>query len=278
VDRSGSIYVADAGNHRIQVFALVTCGGLPATIIGTEGPDVLTGTSRPDVLHGFGGDDTLRGLGGDDTLCGGPGNDTLQGGSGDDALDGGAPARKGQGRRHGGTGGKGVCISYPFTLTARLLALATILVWSLSGRPASATLLISGKNFTMHGAACKAKTENATGVTYGYDLYASTAVNVICPLTYWTDNLAQSAGSGLTLHVGTNGTSTCTTYTVNASGTIFDTQTGKAPGSGRAKTVRFNKTFPSNIPYPYDPTMPVFVECSLPGNSAIYRLTWDDFQ
>jgi hypothetical protein len=41
----------------------------------------------------------------------------------------------------GGTGGKGVCIFYPFTLTAWLLALATILVWSLSGRPASATLL-----------------------------------------------------------------------------------------------------------------------------------------
>ena len=65
---------------------------------------------------------------------------------------------------------------------------------------------------------------------------------------------------------------------MNANGTIFGTQTGKAPGSGRAKTVRFNKTFTSNIPYPYDPTMTVFVECSLPGNSAIDRLTWDDFQ
>ena len=106
----------------------------------------------------------------------------------------------------GGTGGKGVYISYPYTLTAGLLALATILVWSLSGSPASATLIISGKNFTMHGAAYKAKTENTTAVTYGYELYASTAVNVICPLTYWTNNLAKSAVSGLTLHVGTNGT------------------------------------------------------------------------
>lgn len=130
----------------------------------------------------------------------------------------------------------------------------------------------------MHGAACKAKTENATGVSYGFELYASTTADVICPLTYLTDNLAQSEVIGLTLHVGTNGTITCTAYAVNSSGTIFDRLTVNSTGSGWAKTVYFNKTFTSNIPYPYDPNMTVFVECHLPGNSAIYKLTWYDYR
>ena len=64
-------------------------------------------------------------------------------------------------------------------LKALLLALVTILGWSLSGSPTSATLIVTGKNFTMHGAACRAKTENATGVSYGFELYASTTADVI---------------------------------------------------------------------------------------------------
>lgn len=54
----------------------------PATIVGTDGDDVLRGTSGNDVIHGLGGNDTIEGLGGNDIICGGPGNDTILGGSG----------------------------------------------------------------------------------------------------------------------------------------------------------------------------------------------------
>jgi 6-phosphogluconolactonase (cycloisomerase 2 family) len=71
------------------------CFGQPATIIGTEGPDVLRGTSGNDVIVGLGGDDLLLGGGGDDLICGGDGDDRIIGGthSGDgDRCDGGSGA------------------------------------------------------------------------------------------------------------------------------------------------------------------------------------------
>jgi len=75
----------------VSVTALITtCSGLEATIIGTEGPDLLRGTAGNDVIAGLGGDDVIYGLGGDDILCGGAGNDVLLGGSGNDRLFGGA--------------------------------------------------------------------------------------------------------------------------------------------------------------------------------------------
>lgn len=130
----------------------------------------------------------------------------------------------------------------------------------------------------MHGAACKPTTESATGVSYGFELYASTTADVVCPLTSWTDNVAKPEVTALTLHVGTNGTITCTAYAVNSQGRIFDSQTVNATGPGWAKTVFFNKTFTSNLQLPYDPDMSMFVMCRLPGNSAIYKLTWSDYQ
>lgn len=63
-----------------------TCNGVPATIVGTPGDDVLVGTSGPDVIVGREGNDKLVGLGGDDILCGGKGNDELGGGLGFDIL------------------------------------------------------------------------------------------------------------------------------------------------------------------------------------------------
>jgi Ca2+-binding RTX toxin-like protein len=71
-----------------------TCGGRPATIVGTPGADTLVGTRGPDVVVGRGGDDVLRGRGGDDLLCGGDGRDELSGGRGDDELYGGRSARE----------------------------------------------------------------------------------------------------------------------------------------------------------------------------------------
>lgn len=40
-----------------------TCKGLPATIIGTGGLDVINGTAGDDVIAGMGGDDAIDGLG-----------------------------------------------------------------------------------------------------------------------------------------------------------------------------------------------------------------------
>jgi len=64
----------------------VTCNGLPATIVGTEGDDVIDGTDNPDVISSLGGNDIINGLGGDDTICGGDGADTINGGDGKDTI------------------------------------------------------------------------------------------------------------------------------------------------------------------------------------------------
>lgn len=77
----------------------VRCRGDKATILGTDGADVLRGTSGPDVIAGLAGDDVIRGLGagdyicagdGDDQLHGDEGHDSLLGGPGDDEIDGGS--------------------------------------------------------------------------------------------------------------------------------------------------------------------------------------------
>lgn len=64
-----------------------TCGGLPATIVGTPGKaDYLTGTDGPDVVYLGYGNDRFDGKGGDDVICGGAGNDTIVGGGGNDTI------------------------------------------------------------------------------------------------------------------------------------------------------------------------------------------------
>jgi len=67
-----------------------TCAGASATIVGTDGADLLVGTPGPDVIVGLGGNDYIAGGGGADLICGGPGRDNLSGGGGDDLLNGGA--------------------------------------------------------------------------------------------------------------------------------------------------------------------------------------------
>ena len=63
-----------------------TCNGLPATIVGTNGDDVIVGTKGNDVIVAFDGDDIVRGGSGDDVICGGDGADTLTGDRGHDVL------------------------------------------------------------------------------------------------------------------------------------------------------------------------------------------------
>lgn len=72
-----------------QTPSQVMCLGLPATIVGTEGDDLINGTSGPDVIHGLGGNDTINSKAGDDVVCGGAGDDNLRAGSGNDLVDGG---------------------------------------------------------------------------------------------------------------------------------------------------------------------------------------------
>lgn len=60
--------------------------GLPPSIVGTSGNDILAGTSGADVIEGLDGDDTLRGFFDDDRLFGGKGADVLYGKRGNDLL------------------------------------------------------------------------------------------------------------------------------------------------------------------------------------------------
>jgi Ca2+-binding RTX toxin-like protein len=60
----------------------------PATIVGTQGNDMLTGTPARDVIAGLGGDDVIDGGGGNDLICGGDGNDRISGGAGEDVISG----------------------------------------------------------------------------------------------------------------------------------------------------------------------------------------------
>lgn len=66
-----------------------TCAGRPATIVGTEGNDVIKGTAGDDVIVALGGNDVVRPGPGDDVVCGGPGNDYLTSHRGSDYLHGG---------------------------------------------------------------------------------------------------------------------------------------------------------------------------------------------
>lgn len=68
----------------------VLCGGVEATIVGTDSSDLLVGSPGPDVVAALGGVDLVLGLGGDDVICGGGGVDTVLAGAGDDTVYGGA--------------------------------------------------------------------------------------------------------------------------------------------------------------------------------------------
>jgi Ca2+-binding RTX toxin-like protein len=85
------------------------CRGLPATLSGTQGDDIIEGTPSRDVIIGMAGNDTIRGHQGNDIICGGDGddeifgngdNDILEGGGGNDRISGGY----GRDIVHGGDG------------------------------------------------------------------------------------------------------------------------------------------------------------------------------
>jgi hypothetical protein len=105
VDASGRAYVSGETasfpttvgpdlTHNLGTDAFVAkvgaeCRGVPATIIGSDGNDVITGTSGNDVIAAYDGNDTISAGAGNDTVCSGDGTDTLIGDAGDDTLDAG---------------------------------------------------------------------------------------------------------------------------------------------------------------------------------------------
>ena len=74
------------GSNSVFAQSPAYCDGKLATIIGTDGNDILEGSSNDDVIVGLGGSDKIKGKAGNDVLCGGDGNDDISGGLGDDKL------------------------------------------------------------------------------------------------------------------------------------------------------------------------------------------------
>ena len=73
--------------------------GKIATILGTDGDDLLIGTDGDDVIVAGGGDDSVWAGDGDDLVCLGEGDDFVNGGDGDDHI------RAGDGDRADGRAG-----------------------------------------------------------------------------------------------------------------------------------------------------------------------------
>jgi hypothetical protein len=73
-----------------QVLTPRFCDRKHATMVGTDGNDVLRGTAQNDVIVGLGGRDNIKGLGGGDRICGSTEPDKLIGGDGKDRVFGGA--------------------------------------------------------------------------------------------------------------------------------------------------------------------------------------------
>jgi len=84
-----------AANNKVTATTTVTgppatCRGVPASITGTAGNDVIAGTPGRDVIATFGGNDTIVALGGRDLVCAGRGDDYVGAGTGADRAFGGA--------------------------------------------------------------------------------------------------------------------------------------------------------------------------------------------
>lgn len=84
-----------AANDKATATTTVTgppasCRGVPASIAGTAGNDVIAGTPGRDVIASFGGNDTIVSLAGRDLVCAGRGDDYIGAGSAADRVFGGA--------------------------------------------------------------------------------------------------------------------------------------------------------------------------------------------
>jgi uncharacterized repeat protein (TIGR01451 family) len=69
-----------------RVLGAATCRGVPATVTGTAGNDLLVGTGGRDVIVALAGDDRIVSLAGRDLICAGAGNDYVGAGSAADRV------------------------------------------------------------------------------------------------------------------------------------------------------------------------------------------------
>jgi Ca2+-binding RTX toxin-like protein len=74
--------------------AVPQCNDLNATIVGTQGNDILKGTPERDVIEAAAGNDIIKARGGNDVICGSSGQDTIVGGPGNDDIWGGTGTDK----------------------------------------------------------------------------------------------------------------------------------------------------------------------------------------
>jgi len=95
-------YAAGSGVIRrpLTGSASLYCNGRRATIVGTNGDDVLIGTPADDVIVSLAGNDRILGEKGNDVICSGAGSDTVFAGPGDDEV----RAGSGNDRAYGGNG------------------------------------------------------------------------------------------------------------------------------------------------------------------------------
>ena len=96
----------------VGAYELHACGGIEATLLGTNGRNTLIGTPGVDAIVAFSGNDVIRALGGGDKVCAGGGRDKARGGGGRDLLRGEAGKDRlfGQGGRDRLIGGPGADI------------------------------------------------------------------------------------------------------------------------------------------------------------------------
>jgi Ca2+-binding RTX toxin-like protein len=95
----GSLVASALGTATSEA-AVPRCRGARATIVGTDGRDVLRGTPRRDVIVGRAGNDRILGSDGSDRICGNIGRDEIRGGRGSDRIFGGGS----NDRMYGGPG------------------------------------------------------------------------------------------------------------------------------------------------------------------------------
>jgi uncharacterized repeat protein (TIGR01451 family) len=69
-----------------RVIGTAICRGVPATLVGTSGPDQLLGTTGPDVIVSFGGNDRIVARAGRDLICAGRGDDYVGAGTAADRV------------------------------------------------------------------------------------------------------------------------------------------------------------------------------------------------
>jgi uncharacterized repeat protein (TIGR01451 family) len=88
-DQKDPVKANDKATTSTRVLGVLTCGGVPATIAGTPGNDLLLGTGGPDVILALGGSDRIFSGAGRDLICAGAGNDLVSAGSAADRVFGG---------------------------------------------------------------------------------------------------------------------------------------------------------------------------------------------